>query len=139
MMTNNEESRNYEMQAAVFEEIRGRIKKILEEFGRPDSLIRDGDYTVEGDYLGPQEVVVFVGNLAMLQPNIVGKLHEVIQEFPGWQIVMTVALRGRYDDWPNMGLYVRPHEIIDALQRQYLPAEFRNVEYEGARRGTARD
>jgi hypothetical protein len=137
-MTNNEESCNYEIQAAVFERIRGRIKKILEEFGRSDSLIRDGDYTLEGDYLGPREVVVFVGNLAMLQPNIVGKLHEVIQEFHGWQIVMTVALRGCYD-WPNMGLYVRPHEIIDALQRQYLPAEFQNLEYEGARRGTARD
>jgi len=38
-----------------------------------------------------------------------------------------------------MGLYIRPHEIIDALQRQYLPAEFQTVEYEGARRGTERD
>jgi hypothetical protein len=38
-----------------------------------------------------------------------------------------------------MGLYIRPHEIIDALQRHYFPAEFQRLEYEGARRGTAHD
>jgi hypothetical protein len=124
---------------ATFEALRERVESLLQPFGIPDSLTRDGDYTVEADYLGTSEIVVFIGNLAMLAPNIVDKLHEVIKEFAGWQIVMTVAVRGRYDDWPNMGLYIRPHEIIDGLQRQFFPKEFRNLEYPGARPGTALD
>jgi len=96
-MTNNEEDRRYEEQSAVFEQIRTGVKNVLKEFDRPDSLIRDGDFTVEGDYLGPSEIVVFVGNLAILQPNVVSKLHRVIREFPGWQIVMAVAVRGHED------------------------------------------
>jgi hypothetical protein len=139
LMATSEETARYEGQSALFEQIRMRVKNTLKDFGRPDTALRHGDYTVEGDYLGPAEIVIFIGNLAMLQPNIVADLQQVIREFPGWQIVMTVAVRGHYDDWPNMGLYIRPHEIIDGLQRQYFPKEFQNIEYEGARRGTAYD
>lgn len=138
-MANSEETGRYDEQSAVFEQIRALVKNVLREFGRPDTALRNGDYTVEGDYLGPKEIVVFIGSLAMLQPNVVMELRQIIREFPGWQIVMTVAVRGHYEDWPNMGLYIRPHEIIDALQRRYLPAEFQNLKYEGARRGTAHD
>lgn len=123
----------------TFEALYERVSEVLQPFGIPDSLTRHGDYTVEADYLGASELVVLVGNLAMLAPNIIDSLHDVIKEFPGWQIVMTVAVRGHYDDWPNMGLYIRPHEIIDGLQRQYFPKEFRDLEYPGARRGTAYD
>jgi hypothetical protein len=75
----------------------------------------------------------------MLAPNIVDQLHDVIKEFPGWQIVITVAVRGHYDDRPRMGLYIRPHEIIDGLQRQFFPKEFQGLKYPGGRRGTAND
>lgn len=124
--------------AQAFEALRSRVKGVLQHFGVPDSLTRDGDYTVQGDYLGSPEVVAFIGNLELLRPEIVDQLQPIVQEFPGWQIVMTVAVRG-HEDWPNMGLYIRPDEIIDGLQRQYLPAEFQSLEYEGARRGTAYD
>jgi hypothetical protein len=59
--------------------------------------------------------------------------------FPGWELVVAVAVPGHYDDWPDMGLYVRLHEIIDGLQRKYFPKEFQNFEYEGSRTGTERD
>ncbi len=124
---------------ATFDALRDRVEALLEHFGRPDSLTRDGEYTVHGDYLGSPEIVVFVGNLAMLAPNIIDKLHEVIKAFPGWQIVTTVTVRGHYADWPNMGLYIRPNEIIDGLQRLYFPKEFQDIEYEGARKGTKYD
>jgi hypothetical protein len=55
---------------------------------------------------------------------------------PGWEIVVTVAVRGHYYDWPDMALYVRPHEIFDTLQRQYFPEKFQAFDYEGSRRGT---
>lgn len=124
---------------ATFEALRERVKGVLQRFGVPESLTRDGDYTVHGDYSGHPEVVVFVGNLELLRPEVVDQLQQVIRQFPGWQIVMTVAVRRHYDDWPNMGLYIRPHEIIDGLQRQYLPAEYQKLEYVGARHGTAYD
>lgn len=126
-------------QLDTFERLRSRVKGLLQRFGVPDSLTRDGDYTVHGDYSGHPEVVVFVGNLEMLQPAIVEQLQEIVREFPGWQIVVTVAIRGHYDDWPKMGLYIRPHEIIDGLQRKYFPKEFQGIEYQGARHGSAYD
>jgi hypothetical protein len=124
---------------AIFEALRDRVEGVLQHFGTPDSLTRDGDYTVQGDYLGSAEVVAFVGNLDLLRPEIVDQLRQIVREFSGWQIVMTVAVRGHYDDWPNMGLYIRADEIIDGLQRQYFPPEFQSLKYERGRRGTAYD
>jgi hypothetical protein len=135
----SEQSAAAKKPADVFEDLRTRVKDVLKKYGEPDTALSDGDYTVEGDYLGTAEIVIFIGNLAMLAPNIIQSLHNVIKEFPGWQIVMTVAVRGHLDDWPNMGLYIRPHEIIDALQRQFFPKEFQGFKYPGARQGTALD
>jgi hypothetical protein len=33
-------------------------------------------------------------NLAMLQPDIVAELQKIIRDYPGWQIVVAVAMRG---------------------------------------------
>jgi hypothetical protein len=140
-MTPNEQGRRNREQVDVFERLRDRTYELLERFGRPDYLPAQphGDYSVHGDYAGYPEVVVFIGNLEMLRPPVVTALQELIKEFPGWQITMTVAVRGHYDKWPNMGLYIRPHEVIDGLQRQFFPKEFQSLEYKGARRGTAYD
>jgi hypothetical protein len=97
-----------------------------------------GDYAVHGDYSGHPQVVIFVSNLQMLRPAVVTALQELIKGYPGWQISMTVALRD-HRDWPRMGLYIRPHEIIDGLQRQYFPKEFQGLKYEGAQTGAAND
>jgi hypothetical protein len=138
-MSTTEADRHFDEQLDAFERLRNRINSLLGKFGSPDSLIRDGDYAVHGDYSGHPQVVVFVHNLKLLQPALVSELQQLIREFPGWEIELTVTVRGHYDDWPNMGLYIRPHEIVDGLQRQYFPKEFQNLEYEGARRGTAYD
>lgn len=129
----------YRQQSEIFEKLYPRVEKLLERFGRPDYLPGqpDGDYSVHGDYSGYPQIVVFVGNLKMLRPPVICGLQQLIKEFPGWQVEVTVAVRGQ--DWPNMGLYIRPHEIIDGLQRQYFPKEFQDIAYEGARRGTAYD
>jgi hypothetical protein len=138
-MTTTEENRKHAEQVEVFERLGQRVDDILEKYGTPDSLSRKGDYTVHGDYNGHPQVVAFVGKLDMLRPAVITELQRLIKEFPGWQIEVTVAVRGHYDDWPRMGLYIRPHEIIDGLQRQYFPKEFQDIAYEGARRGTAYD
>lgn len=138
-MTTTKNARNRVEQIAIFEQLRRQVDALLEKFGRPDTLSKKGDYTVHGDYSGHPQVVAFIGNLDMLRPRVILELQQLIKKFPGWEIEVTVAVREHYDDWPNMGLYIRPHEIIDGLQRQYFPKEFQDVAYEGARRGTAYD
>jgi hypothetical protein len=134
------ERRRYLAEANTFDRLRPRIEGLLERFGSPNYLPgqRRGDFTVHGDYSGHPLAVVFVSNLKMLNPVIVGELQHLIKEYPGWQVSMTVALRD-HQDWPRMGLYIRPNEIIDGLQRQYFPKEFQDLKYEGARVGTAYD
>ncbi len=127
-------------QLKTFEKLRDCTYQLLERFGRPDYLPgrRHGDYQVLGDFSGYPQVVVFIDNLKMLRPPVISALQKSVKGFPGWEIEVAVAPRA-HRDWPNMGLYIRPHEIIDGLQRQYFPTEFQNIEYEGARRGTAYD
>ncbi len=135
------EHRRYEQESHVFDELYPRVEELLEKFGRPKYMPGQppGDYAVHGDYSGQPQVVVFVSNLQMLRPAVVAALQKLIGGYPGWQISMTVAVYGQVGKWPNMGLYIRPHEIIDGLQRQYFPKEFQNLEYKGARPGSADD
>jgi hypothetical protein len=134
-----EEDRIFDEQAEIFDRLYNRIEDLLERFGRPDTLLGSGDYSVYGDYMGHPQVKVSVNNLRLLRPSVVTALQSVLDEFPGWEIVVAVAVRGHYDDWPDMGLIIRGHEIIDGLQRQYFPPEFRDIQYEGSRPGTDRD
>ena len=75
----------------------------------------------------------------MVSTTWAASAQQLIKTYPGWEIVVAVAVRDHYDDWSDMGLYIRPHEMIDGLQRQYCPPEFQNLRYEGARRGTVND
>lgn len=134
-----DDDRLYDEQAEIFDRLYDRIEVLLERFGRPDTLLGPGDYSVYGDYMGYPQVKVSIGNLQLLRPSVVKSLRDVLSQFPGWEIVVAIAVRGHYDDWPNMGLIIRGHEIIDGLQRQYFPPEFRDIQYEGGRPGTDGD
>ncbi|WP_146617607.1 hypothetical protein [Rhodoplanes serenus] len=127
------------VQAETFDRLIDRVGKLLEQFGRHDSLLEMGDYSIYGDYWGFPQVKVTVENLKLLRPDIVERLQGVVADFPGWEIVVAVAVPEHISDWPDMGLYIRPHEIIDGLQRQYFPAEYQTIEYAGSRRGTEQD
>ena len=96
-----------------------------------------GDYSIYGDYGGYPQVKISIGNLVLLEPHIVKRLQAIVKDFPGWEIVIAVAVPGHYDDWTDMGLYIRANEIVDGLQRQYFPKEFQGLEYEGSTRGAA--
>lgn len=131
-----DEDRLHAQRLEQFERLYSRVDRLMEQFGRPDFVSGYGDYGVVGDYWGYPQVKLGVHSLALLHPHIVKRLQTVVTDFPGWEIVVTVAVRGHYYDWPDMGLYVRAHEIFDTLQRQYFPKEFQTFEYEGSRRGT---
>jgi hypothetical protein len=53
-------------------------------------------------------------------------------EYPNWEITLT--LKGSEEESrPAMGLVIRDDEIIDGLRREYLPAAFQSLQYEGSR------
>ncbi len=138
MATNNQEVADvYEQQLDAFERLVSLITEVLEEFGYRN--VYNGDYSIYEDYWGYPQVKLSIDNLKMLEPAVIEKLRQVVKAYPGWEIVVAVVHRDNYSAWPEMGLYIRPHEIIDGLQRQYFPKEFQNIEYEGARRGTVND
>jgi hypothetical protein len=138
MTTETDEDRHYAQQVKTIERLVHQIYDLLGQYG-DDEPFKQGDYSIYEDYWGHPQVKVSMENLRMLQPSIVAGLQQIVKAYPGWEIVVAVTIPGHYDDWPEMGLYIRPHEIIDGLQRQYFPKEFQGIEYEGAKRGTASD
>lgn len=139
-MSPAEYDRRQSEQYEVFEDLEGRVDKLLERFGRPDYLPgqRHGDYQVHGDYSEYPQVVVFVDNLKLLLPPVVNALQQLVKEFPGWHIDLMVTTRG-HEDWPNMGISIRADEIVDDLRREYFPKEYQDLAYDGARRGSVLD
>ncbi|MEJ0078198.1 MAG: hypothetical protein WDO17_22710 [Alphaproteobacteria bacterium] len=130
-----DEDRLHEERLRTFDRLEKVIEQFMSQFGRPDfEGGRLGDFDVIGDYWGYPQVKVGIHDLALLRPDIVKGLQRIIADFPEWEIVYTVAVRGHYGDWPDMGLYIRAQEIIDTLQRQYFPKEFQTIRYEGSRR-----
>ena len=132
----SDEDRLYEEQAEIFDRLYGRIDALLERLGRPDTLLGLGDYSIYGDYWGYPQVKVSIGSLELLRPEVVRQMQSIVKDFPGWEIIVAVAVDGHFDDWPDMGLTIRAHEIIDGLQRQYFPREFQDIQYEGSKPGT---
>lgn len=136
--TNNQgPADDYERALDTFELLYELIVGILAESGFRETP--GGDYSIYDGYLGHSQVKVSIVNLEMLEPVVIERLQQVVKAHPAWEIVVAVVNRSNYGNWPEMGLYIRPHEIIDGLQRQYFPQEFQNVQYKGARRGTVND
>lgn len=129
----------YREQVSVFETLLGRVARVLDRFGKHMAYGVPGDFSIYDGYWGYPQVKVSIMDLKMLRPPVVKALQELLSSFPGWEIIVAVCLRGTGEAWPEMGLIVRPHEIVDGLQRQYFPREFQDIAYEGSRRGTIGD
>lgn len=129
----------YEQQAEIFQQIYERTEDLLKRFGKPDRFLEPGDYSVYGDYWGHPQVKISVENLEILRPHVVKALQGLLSDFPGWEFVVAVTVNEHLDDWPEMGLFVREHEIVDGLQRQFFPPEFQDLRYEGSRPPVATD
>lgn len=115
-----------------------RISEVLRAFGTEDCCGR-ADYLLVDDNYGWTCHTVEIHKLHMLRPVIVAKLRKLLDDFPGWEIVIAVDIPGTEGKWPPMGVTIRKHELIDGLRRDYLPAEFRGMAYEGSRPGTGYD
>ena len=74
-----------------------------------------------------------------MRPEIIRLLQKLLVLFPGWEIVVGLSVPDELGDMRDMGLTIRRHEIVDDLQRRYLPEPYRGFRYEGSRLRTEDD
>lgn len=113
------------------------VADTLSEFGKEDSFV-EGDYLIHDEYWGYPQVKIYLHDLSFLNTPLVAKLKQLLESFPGHEVIVAIAVRGG-EHWPDMGLTIRGHEIIDGLQREYFPPELRSVAFEGGRPGNEHD
>lgn len=123
-------------QVRVWEILYARLKDGLDRLAKEDWLGRE-DYWIVSDNWGTRQHKLYINNLELLATSVVKMLQAILADFPGWEIVIAIDLKEAGQSWPNMGLTIRSHEIIDELQRQYFPKQYQGIKYEGSRRGPA--
>jgi hypothetical protein len=133
------------MEDAMAEDIRDRldrewevlfvkIEEALRPFGEHWDLESEkGDYWLVDDNWGNFQHRLELQNLALLKPVVIAALQKVLEGYPDWQIAVSPEPPTE-NPWPGMGLLIRENEIIDDLEREYLPKEYQNLTYAGARR-----
>lgn len=104
------------------------ITETLDRFGRKDPVGK-GDYWLLDENWGWFVQQLEFQNLNLFRPEIVKCLQGLLAEFPDWEITIRVSVPAMEGKWPGMGLVVSCDKIVDELQRQYLPEEFRNFIY----------
>jgi hypothetical protein len=110
-----------------------QIRPVLQQFGEEDDHPGRKDYWLVNENLGLWQHRIETSNLEMVRPVVIKSLRKLLIAYPNWEITIAVTSPGAENVWPAMGLVIRDDEIIDGLQRQYLPKEFQAVEYEGSR------
>lgn len=115
-----------------------QLVDFFEHYGAEDACGR-GDFWVVDDNYGWRRHFVYLFNLDLLTPSITKAVQRFLDDYPGWDIVFVVDVVGKEKEWPPMGVTIRKHEIIDGLQRQYLPARFQDFKIPGSRLGTGYD
>jgi hypothetical protein len=127
-----------ELRDRIWADLYQRIVNLLQQYGKEDA-VGDGDFWVVDDNYGWRRHTIYINNLKLLSPIIVAALRGFLDSQPDWAIVMVVNVPGSGKDWPPMGVTIRKHEIIDGLQREYLPDSFRTFVIPGSRPGTGFD
>jgi hypothetical protein len=115
-----------------------RIVDVMRRFGTEDYRGR-ADYLIVDDNYGHFRHKIEIQRLRMMRPDLVQMLQQLLHEFPKWEIVLAIDVPGTEGRWPPMGVTIRAHEVIDGLQREYLPKEFAAIKFANSRPGTGYD
>ncbi len=121
-----------EEQEREWTELHDRVRAVLQHYGEEDVGGERRGYHLVDDNLGFHRHKIETEELKLIMPIVVKSLQELLSGYPNWEIVMAVASPDK-EMRPNMTLVIRDDEIIDGLQRQYLPNELRTIQYEGSR------
>jgi hypothetical protein len=114
----------------VWRDLHDKASQVLDAFGKKDCL-GQADYWIVDDDWGLDFIRIEVQNLQLLARAVVGKLKHILADSPGWHIAVRVDVPGKEKTWPLMGILIFRGRVIDHLKREYLPAEFRHIRYEG--------
>jgi hypothetical protein len=121
-----------EEQERQWAELYPRIRDVLQRHGEEDVAGERRDYHLIDDNLGFHRLRIETEELKFITPVVVESLQQQLNGYPDWEIVMAIASPDKAVR-PGMILIIRDDEIIDGLQRQYLPDELRTIQYEGSR------
>jgi hypothetical protein len=114
----------------IWQSLHDKATEVLDAFGKKDYRGR-ADYWIVDDDWGLDLIRVEAQNLQMLRPVVVDRLKQILVDFPGWHIAVRVDVPGTEGAFPLMGILIFRDRVIDHLKREYLPAEFRQITYEG--------
>jgi hypothetical protein len=115
-----------------------RIGVALSRFGSENAIAK-GDYWIVDESNGYCHHKIYFNTLRMLELPVISGLQQLLDEFSDWEIVVAMYVPETGASWPEMGLIVRKHEIVDGLRREFFPPEYQSIEYQGSRPGTDRD
>jgi hypothetical protein len=125
-------------QERIWESLYAKILEVLAPFG-VENHFGKADYLLVDDNYGWRRHIVEIHKLRMLDPALVKQLRSLLHDLDNWDIVILVDIPGTENKWPPMGLIIRKNELIDGLQRSFLPPEFQALAFEGSRPGTGFD
>jgi hypothetical protein len=122
----------------VWDMVYGRMLSFLQAYGKNDPFGKGQYFVIDDDY-GPDFNKIEVHDLRMLAPDVISGLRSLLADLPPWSITVAIDVDNLDPKRPMMGLTIRKHEIIDGLDRRYLPPEFANLRYPDSRPGTYDD
>ena len=119
---------NHATQEAEWQHLHDLITETLDRHGRKDAFGK-GDYWLLDENWSWRCHQLEFQNLELFRPEIVKTLQALLADYPDWEIAIRVDVPAMDGKWPGMGLVVSADKIVDELQRQYLPDEFRTYTY----------
>ena len=108
----------------VWQTLHDKATGVLNAIGKKDYRGR-ADYWIVDDDWGSDLLQLEFQNLKMLRPSIIKLLQGLLADYPEW--MMTIHVQSPQENAPGMGLIVYRDEVVDELQRDFLPEEFRSV------------
>jgi len=111
-----------------WQRLHDKITATLDRFGQKDPFGK-GDYWLLDENWGWYAHQLEFQNLNLFRPETVKSLQALLVDFPDWEIMIRVSVPAMEGKWRGMGLIVWCDKVVDELQRQYLPKEFRNYVY----------
>jgi hypothetical protein len=105
--------------------IRDRIKEILLPYQEHDAGQKI-DYHLVDDDAGLYRRRIETQRPELVEPAVIKSLQSLLlKQYPNWEIVIAFGSSG--------AVVIRDDEIIDGLERQSLPKDFKAIAYEGSR------
>jgi hypothetical protein len=129
-MSDSEHLKEIQAHERIWQSLYDRAKVVLDRFSQQRDGGRLGYWIVSDDW-GPDFLQIEVTDLRLLQRDAVGALKRVLDDFPGWQIIMRIFALDTEPPLPRMGLLISDGRVYNDVKREYLPPEFRHINWDG--------